>query len=534
MASNSEHIVEELIEVEVLLDQDVLNLLKSFNLSDQAIEQFLTNGYDIASLSIIEREEVEALLPPPLLADRTKSIDGLNKWRISQGLRPVSKPLKEICQSSSSYKNGASSKTSLGARPRAEWTAQNLISRSKKGIQILEQFKTTNILSKKDRIFITHLIVDEFTDEFGKLTREELINRSAELSVLFPTTEQHIWYQPAFCRDPSGKKIKFGRVPKGCLYDRNNNYLSSGNKVTKTPTSNPPRPDQQENPTLQLDVNITEEAVTAYQESKRWFKHHHDEWEDLKRRWEATSTVRLYEIGKLEVPSYQSILEEYPVLRTGDGYQLVKVDFHQKFPEKVDLLFNRFVDFRTRAQVVFSNEVSPQGKPLCDFLNHDDLNDDSRDCITATLILYVWPSVVMRLPNGAKWKPSLQEVCDSSIVFMKSLTEYETELARLHNQNRKRGLPDYPVIVVVGEDIRGANQFIVCFNDIAYKAETFLKALDITFKIYKAYGIAFPLEATGPWQFIASYFYDFDVPNDRYKARTLMLISTLRNHLPSK
>lgn len=171
------------------------------------------NGYDIASLSIIEREEVEALLPPPLLADRTKSIDGLNKWRISQvislitlesseftlmlivyiplqGLRPVSKPLKEICQSSSSYKNGASSKTSLGARPRAEWTAQNLISRSKKGIQILEQFKTTNILSKKDRIFITHLIVDEFTDEFGKLTREELINRSAELSVLFPTTEQ--------------------------------------------------------------------------------------------------------------------------------------------------------------------------------------------------------------------------------------------------------------------------------------------------------------------------------------------------------
>lgn len=115
--------------------------------------------------------------------------------------------------------------------------------------------------------------------------------------------------------------------------------------------------------------------MTAYQESKRWFKHHHDEWEDLKRRWEATSTVRLYEIGKLEVPSYQSILEEYPVLRTGDGYQLVKVDFHQKFPEKVDLLFNRFVDFRTRAQVVFSNEVSPQGKPLCDFLNHDDLND---------------------------------------------------------------------------------------------------------------------------------------------------------------
>lgn len=116
---------------------------------------------------------------------------------------------------------------------------------------------------------------------------------------------------------------------------------------------------------------------------------------------------------------------------------------------------------------------------------------------------------------------------------MKSLTDYETELARLNKQNTKRGVPDYPVIVVVGEDVKGANQFIVCFNDIAYKAETFLKAVDITFKIYKAYGIAFPLEATGPWQFIATYFYDFDLPEDRYKAKTLTLISMLRNHLPS-
>lgn len=42
MASESENIVEELFEVEVLLDQELLNLLKSFELSDQGIEQFLS------------------------------------------------------------------------------------------------------------------------------------------------------------------------------------------------------------------------------------------------------------------------------------------------------------------------------------------------------------------------------------------------------------------------------------------------------------------------------------------------------------
>lgn len=156
---------------------------------------------------------------------------------------------------------------------------------------------------------------------------------------------------------------------------------------------------------------------------------------------------------------------------------------------------------------------------------------DARDCITTLLIFYIWPSTFTRLPNGIKWKPSLREVCDSTIIFLNSLTDYETELSRLCQQNRKRGLPDYPVIVVVGEGITIANQFIVCFKDISYKAETFLKALDITFKIYKAYGISFPLEAIGPWQFIASYLYDFDIPDDSYKARILTLISTLRNHL---
>lgn len=124
-----------------------------------------------------------------------------------------------------------------------------------------------------------------------------------------------------------------------------------------------------------ITIQIFGITVIAYQEIKRWFQHHHDEWEELKRRWEATSAVRLYELGRQDLPSYRCVLDEYPVLRTTEGYQLVKLDFQQKFPEKVDLLFSRFVDFRSRAQAVFANEVSPQGKPLCEFLLHDDLTE---------------------------------------------------------------------------------------------------------------------------------------------------------------
>lgn len=97
-----------------------------------------------------------------------------------------------------------------------------------------------------------------------------------------------------------------------------------------------------------------------------------------------------------------------------------------------------------------------------------------------------------------------------------------------------RGLPDYPVIVVVGASIEHVNQFFVSYKDIAYKAETFIKALDITFKIYKAYDISFPCEAIGPWNFMAYMFFDFEPLEDGNKARILTLATHLHKQLPSQ
>lgn len=42
------------------------------------------NGYDMESLKVIERQEIEELLCEPYLGDRTKIIYGLNEWRKSQ------------------------------------------------------------------------------------------------------------------------------------------------------------------------------------------------------------------------------------------------------------------------------------------------------------------------------------------------------------------------------------------------------------------------------------------------------------------
>ncbi|XP_062714297.1 uncharacterized protein LOC109409342 [Aedes albopictus] len=549
MAAAGQSEDDDLVE-EYIVDEELVKLLKSFELSATGIEEFVANGYDISALKIIEREEIEALLPPPHLADRTKCIAGLNEWRRSLGLPSVSTPLKT--SNLQGTQNSDPPKVALGNLSRQQWNAKALINRSKKGRLIWEAYQITSILSRKDRIFITHLIIDEFVDEFGRLTREELACRATELKNIFPTVEQHVWYKPASYQDEKGKKIKLGRIAKGCLFDRNHNYRCATSVPPRIPGSDVQPSTSSAQPIVDvitadagkinmIDCRMTfckqgcffNVVVTAYQETKNWFRHHHGEFDDIKKRWEASCAVRLHETAKLERVTYQHLLDEYPVLRNTAGYQLVNLDFSFKHPTKTDLLFAKFADFRIRAKLVFPNEVPELGKPLLALLNKD-ISEDSRDCITTLLLFFIWPSTVMRLPNGKKWKPSLVESSESTILHLKTLADYETELSRLSRQNLLRGLPDYPVIVVVGPSIEHVNQFFVSYKDIAYKAETFIKALDITFKVYEAYGISFPSEANGPWSFMAYVFYDFEPPENGNKARILTLATHLRNQVPAQ
>lgn len=48
------------------------------------IFMFIENGYTVDLLKEVERQEIEELIGHPFLAERTKFISGLNKWREGQ------------------------------------------------------------------------------------------------------------------------------------------------------------------------------------------------------------------------------------------------------------------------------------------------------------------------------------------------------------------------------------------------------------------------------------------------------------------
>ncbi|XP_065095135.1 uncharacterized protein LOC135717095 [Ochlerotatus camptorhynchus] len=297
----------------------------SGKLEVQDPESHHENGYTVELLKGIERREIEDLIGPPHLAERTKLMIGLNNWRQAQGLPAVSAPLSAI-------ENSHKTESWLAKIKREDCTAKFLIQSSTKGRLIIESYQNRHVLTKIQRKAITHIVVDEFKDVFGKLTRNELNLRAAELKQLFPSESEYTWYQPSV-EIKGNKKIKLGRLARGCLHDRNSNYKPENHSEKKIHQHTPEQPHEED--------LLSEAALSEYEQVKTWIRHHEDEWTTVKEKWAATSAFRLLEISKHKNRSCEEILDAFPTLRRPDGYQLIQIDFKSKFPSKHNLLYER-------------------------------------------------------------------------------------------------------------------------------------------------------------------------------------------------
>lgn len=104
--------------------------------------------------------------------------------------------------------------------------------------------------------------------------------------------------------------------------------------------------------------------------------HNQDEWEELKDKWKQTSRCRIYELLKNSSRTTSSILSEYSVFRNHQAYQLVQIDFHQRYPEKEKLLFDRWEQFNSGLCPILEVEISDaEGKTLLNQLKTQYMSD---------------------------------------------------------------------------------------------------------------------------------------------------------------
>lgn len=81
-------------------------------------------------------------------------------------------------------------------------------------------------------------------------------------------------------------------------------------------------------------------------------------------------------------------------------------------------------------------------------------------------------------------------------------TTHEHKINRAFNC----GLTVQPYVAIVGN--QDAISYYTVINDIYYKLETPIKALDICFKSFHALNLQYPQEAEQIWWFIQDYFFN--------------------------
>lgn len=95
-----------------------------------------------------------------------------------------------------------------------------------------------------------------------------------------------------------------------------------------------------------------------------------------------------------------------------------------------------------------------------------------------------------------------------------------------HIEHRKRN-PDniQPLIIIVGEDILSFKQCFLYLDDIKFPFDSFIRAVDICFKIFVLFNLKYPNPSASFWTFIESLYFE---EKTNVCTKTHILLSALR------
>lgn len=142
------------------------------------------------------------------------------------------------------------------------------------------------------------------------------------------------------------------------------------------------------------------------------------------------------------------------------------------------------------------------------------LSVGSRDYILFTLLHSILkPPIVPIGKKGikrGKWKPSIIDAQVACVLHCGSVCDYLSKIEEIKKKYLEKGITFQPVMVVIGEQKSALQSFLCYYDGILYKFNSFLKCLDITFKLYHVMNFEYPKEGKNVYNFIETFFYNFN------------------------
>lgn len=115
-------------------------------------------------------------------------------------------------------------------------------------------------------------------------------------------------------------------------------------------------------------------------------------------------------------------------------------------------------------------------------------------------------------------------------MFQQTATDLEPaiEARRKFISTYGKGATVQPYVAIVGESHTSISASYVCINNIVYKLDSLLKAVDICFKSFYALDLEYPAESEQVWLTIQKILYSITLPN---KDKKIFNVSTFINKL---
>lgn len=185
------------------------------------------------------------------------------------------------------------------------------------------------------------------------------------------------------------------------------------------------------------------------------------------------------------------------------------MDFDILYPEK-DLISVKFVKFSKDIISYYQSNIKDESslKLLNDLPRVKNIN--SIDYILINLLSSVLiPHIIHYMENEKRrsWKPTILDSQNFIVLRVETKNDIKERVHSHRNNLKKKGLTNQPFIVVVGP-VENLNHFYVSVDDFFYKADSFKKALSVTYKVFHVLNIQYPNGAKQIWEFIQAFFFE--------------------------
>ncbi|XP_055704424.1 uncharacterized protein LOC129802539 isoform X2 [Phlebotomus papatasi] len=388
----------------------------------------------------------------------------------------------------------------VGMSLRKPQSLENLLQESFLGRAILDKGKKNRSLSNRERNILVTIIIEDNLKHELHMSPKDFTTHAEAILRLFPSENPLMYYKPRLRKSEKKDDQTTQKNPSGKLF---NKYKNLKRKYSVKKTSDSTSSDAME--VSQVSETGDENASNILMEQIQWLKENKEPWLEVLEKWQATSEWRLREQS---VFSSQYFLDICPGLKDERGFELIDIDFFQKFPQLQQKSMESFKDLQKKLSPIFSIEIKDKyNKSLFNKLSG--CNEDSQLYITSMLINAIIPPGNMR---GNK-KVSISTAQHDMIVRLDVSAQIDSTVKDCQKEAASKGSPQMKIIVT-GE-LEELKESYVCCGEFLFKLPSFAKALEVYMKMSIFFGIEYSRKCKYAWELLEGFYFEF-MPSRSY------------------